>query len=160
MNKFLLSALLASTVMFSGAVKAAEKETAVPAADKQIEMVKHHEGFDKDFHEKMAKKMAQDLGLTQEQQEQAKKIREEGVKKMKPLMKEMKEIRQKMDKERRANMEEFEKILTPEQKDKFEKLKENSPFGKKGRGGFRKHHKGRPNHKMMKGMHEKPTSEK
>ena len=66
MNKFLLSALLASTVMFSGAVKAAEKETAVPTADKQIEMVKHHEGFDKDFHEKMAKKMAQDLGLTQE----------------------------------------------------------------------------------------------
>lgn len=160
MNKFLLSALLASTVMFSGSVKAAEKETAVPTADKQIEMVKHHECFDKDFHEKMAKKMAQDLGLTQEQQEQAKKIREEGVKKMKPLMKEMKEIRQKMDKERRANMEEFEKILTPEQKDKFEKLKENSPFGKKGRGGFRKHHKGRPNHKMMKGMHEKPTSEK
>ncbi len=160
MNKFLLSALLASTVMFSGNVKAAENEVNLPTDVKQIEVMKHHKGFNKDFHEKMAKKMAEDLSLTEEQQEQAKKIREEGHKKIKPLMKEMKKLRKKIDKERRANMEEFEKILTPEQKDKFEKLKENSPFGKKDKGGFRKHHKGRPDHKMMRGMHEKPTSEK
>ena len=42
----------------------------------------------------------------------------------KPLVNEMKDIREKMDEKRRANMEEFEKILTPEQKEKFEALKE------------------------------------
>lgn len=160
MNKFLLSALLASTVMFSGAVNAADTENPLPQDVEKVEMVKHHRGFNKDFHEKMAKKMAEELSLTDEQQEQAKKIREEGHKKIKPLMDEMREVRQKLDKERKANMEEFEKILTPEQKDKFEKMKEKGPFGKKGKGGFKKHHKGRPEHKMMRGMHEKPDAEK
>lgn len=160
MNKFLLSTLLATTVMFSGAINAAEKEMPLPADIEHVEMIKKHEGFNKDFQEKMAKKMADELKLTAEQQEQAKKVREEGAKKMKPLMKEMKDLREKMDKERRANMEEFEKILTPDQKKKFEEMKEKGPFGKHEKGGFMKHHKGRPNHKMMKGMHEKPVAEK
>lgn len=160
MNKVLLSAILASTVMFSGVVKAAENDMPLPPSQEQAETLKHHKGFDKNFHEKMAKKMAQDLGLTEEQQEQAKKIREDGIKKMKPLMEEMRALRQKMDKERKANMEEFEKILTPEQKDKFEKIKERGPFGKKGKFGFRKHHKGSPHHKMMKDVKEKPADEK
>ena len=154
MNKFLLSTLLASTVMFSGVVKASENDMPPPPfpAHEQVELEKHHKGFDKDFHEKMAKKMAEDLGLTEAQQAQAKQIREEGVKKIKPLMDEMKALREKLDKERRANMEEFEKILTPDQKKKFEDMKAKGPFGKDGKI-FRKNHKGFPKHKMMKGMH-------
>lgn len=69
-------------------------------------------------------KTADDLGLTKEQQEQAEKIRKEGREKLKPLFEEMKDIREKMDKLREDNMLEFEKILTPEQK---EKIKTQSP---------------------------------
>lgn len=75
-------------------------------------------------HEKMAEKLAKDLDLTEEQREQAKKIRKDGKEKIKPLMKEMKKIRKKMDKIREKNMKEFEEILTPDQKKKFEQIKE------------------------------------
>ena len=74
--------------------------------------------------EEMEDKLADKLGLDKKQREQAKKIREDGHKKVKPLMKEMKELREKMDKLRKQNMEEFEKILTPEQKNKFSEMKE------------------------------------
>ncbi|MCQ2741032.1 MAG: hypothetical protein MJ210_02820, partial [Alphaproteobacteria bacterium] len=53
----------------------------------------------------------------------ADKIREDGRKKMEPLMEEKKQLHEKMDAVRKANMEEFEKILTPEQKQKFESIK-------------------------------------
>ena len=56
---------------------------------------------------------------------------------MKPLMEESKALREKMDKLRQENMGEFEKILTDEQKQKFEEMKKE----------FRKefHHK-KPHH--------------
>lgn len=71
----------------------------------------------------MADKFAKDLGLTEEQKAQADKIRKDGREKMEPLMKEMKTLREKMDKLREDNMKDFEKILTPEQKDKLDKIK-------------------------------------
>ena len=52
----------------------------------------------------------------------AEKIRLDGRKKIKPLMKKMLKLRKEIDNERKENMEEFMKILTPEQKDKFEKM--------------------------------------
>ena len=160
MNKFILSALLTSTIMFSGTLKAAENDMTVPPpAHEHVEMGKAFKGFDKDFHEKMAKKMATDLNMTEEQQAQAKKIREDGRIKIKPLMDQMKDLREKIDTERRANMEEFEKILTPEQKKKFDEMKEKGPFGKKDEMDFKKHHK-KPfdaKHKMMRGMHKDPN---
>lgn len=73
--------------------------------------------------EQMENKLAQELGLTAEQQVQAKKIHQEGRKRVKPLMDEMKDIRKKMDELRQENMKEFEAILTPDQKAKFEKIK-------------------------------------
>ncbi len=73
--------------------------------------------------EQMENKLAQELGLTAEQQVQAKKIHQEGRKMVKPLMDEMKDIRKKMDELRQENMKEFEAILTPDQKAKFEKIK-------------------------------------
>ena len=76
-----------------------------------------------EMREKMEKKMAEELGLTEEQQAKAKEIREEGRKKVEPLMLQMKELREKMDEMRKENMAEFEAILTPEQKTKLEKIK-------------------------------------
>jgi Spy/CpxP family protein refolding chaperone len=67
--------------------------------------------------------LAQELNLTDEQKKTAEKIREDGWKKMEPLIRERKELDQKMDALRKENMEEFEKILTAEQKTTFEALK-------------------------------------
>lgn len=74
-------------------------------------------------HERMADKLANDLGLTAEQKEQAAKIRQDGREKVKPLMEKVKKIHKEMDELRKENMKEFEKILTPEQQEKFAKIK-------------------------------------
>ena len=74
-------------------------------------------------HEQMAEKLAQDLGLTAEQKAQAEKIRADGREKVKPLMERAKKLHEEMDKLRQENMQEFEKILTPDQQEKFAKIK-------------------------------------
>lgn len=73
---------------------------------------------------KIHEDLAQRLNLTDEQKAKADKIREDGRKQMEPLMQERKALHQKMEKLRKENMEEFEKILTPEQKEAFAKFKE------------------------------------
>lgn len=150
MNKFLLSTFLATTIIFSNVVRAEETDIATVSQEEVLKMENNHPKFDKNFHEKMAKKMAEKLNLTKEQQEQATQIRQAGRKKIEPLMKEMKALRKKIDTERRANMEEFEKILSPEQKKIFDEMKNKAPkFEKKHM--FGKHHrKGRPHPHMEK----------
>lgn len=115
---------MATTILSAGAVMAqapVPEGQDAPAAAK-IEKHRMPKRFDRERHEEMAKKMAKDLNLTAEQQEQADKIRKEGQEKIKPLMNEMKALREKIDAERRANMEEFENILTPEQKAKLKEM--------------------------------------
>ncbi len=67
--------------------------------------------------------LADKLGLTEEQRKFAEENHEKGRKEIKPLMEKMFEIRKQMDEIREANMAEFEKILTKEQRQKFEKIK-------------------------------------
>lgn len=132
MKKILLNSLCAAAVMFGATAAMAQ-----PADDMLPPPPPGHE-FDAprppmDGHEMKGPhgkdmrggpdRLAKDLGLTDEQKEQARKIHEQGREKVKPLMEEMKNIHEKMEKLRKENMAEFEKILTPEQKDKFEKIK-------------------------------------
>jgi len=142
MKHSLLSILLAGTVLSGGALYA----VANAAENQSADMPKiEHEFNREEMHKKMAEKMAKDLDLTEAQKEQAKAIREKGKKEIEPLMDEMKNLREKMDEKRRANMQEFEQILTPEQKAKFEELKKNAPhqgernMKKRHEGGFRHH---------------------
>ena len=79
--------------------------------------------FDKKDMKKFEERMAEKLNLTEEQKAQAEKINDEGREKMKPLMDQMKEIRKQMDEIRQDNMEQFEAILTPEQKTAFDNMK-------------------------------------
>lgn len=130
MKKTFLSILLGATIISAGAFCVNAQTPDMPEKPK----IEHKMDFEK-MHQKMQNKIAEDLGLTAEQQEQAKAIHEKGKADIEPLMKEMKALREKMDAKRRANMEEFEKILTPEQKAKFEELKNKAP------------------HHGMKGMH-------
>jgi Spy/CpxP family protein refolding chaperone len=51
---------------------------------------------------------------------------------MNALKAEMKPLKDRADEIRKANMAEFEKILTPEQKAKFQEMKKNKPEGRKG----------------------------
>ncbi len=85
------------------------------------------------------------LKLTDEQKEQARKIHEEGREQMKEMHKKMQELR-------RSNMEDFEKILTPEQKAEFDKIKADRKHLRK------PHRPGKKGPKMHEKMrhHEKP----
>ena len=131
-KKFLLMFTAMSLTLSSFSALAMENKPLLSMEEKH-----HIENIEKRMPpkpEEMEAKLADKLKLDDAQRVQAKKIREEGRKKVKPLMKEMKEIREKMDKLRQENMEEFEKILTPEQKNKFSELKKEMK---------EKHHKGR-----------------
>ena len=91
--------------------------------------------------EKMAEKLADELGLSEAQREQAKAINKKGMEEVKPLMDQMRDIHKKMDELRKENMNEFESILTPEQKTKFDAFKEKM---------HPKHRAPRPRHKAPK----------
>ncbi|MDR1694433.1 MAG: hypothetical protein LBR70_04495 [Lactobacillaceae bacterium] len=149
--KKILFATVCATTLFLGAAAINAQEMVPPAPHGEMThpapcpCMKDgfgHKGFNKggEFdHEKMkermeqrADKFADELGLSPEQKEQAKKLHEDGRKEIEPLIKEMKNTREKMDALRDKNMKDFENILTPEQKDKLEKMKaEKKPEGKK-----------------------------
>lgn len=118
---------------------AATTEKAVVTTTKDAAKHMKKKGDRPDFERKMQEKLAKKLDLTPEQQELAKKLNENSRKKIEPLMDEMRKTREEMDKIRRDNMAEFEKILTPEQKTKFDNMKKEQHEQ------FEKHHK-----KMMK----------
>lgn len=72
-------------------------------------------------------RLADDLGLSDEQKAQAEKLRTDSREKMKPLFEQMKELRAKMDELRKENMAAFEELLTPEQKNRFDQMKKDHP---------------------------------
>ena len=106
----------------ANAQEAPADELMPPPPPHEMTMDRHFDKI-KEHHEKISQKIAEELGLSDEQKEQADKIRQDGRAKMKPLMEERKVLREKMNDVRKANMEEFEKILTEEQKTKFEAMK-------------------------------------
>ena len=91
--------------------------------------------------EKVAEKLADELGLSEAQRVKAKEINKKGMEDVKPLMDQMRDIRKKMDELRKENMKEFESILTPEQKTKFDAFKEKM---------HPKHRAPRPHHRAPK----------
>ncbi|MBP5399496.1 MAG: hypothetical protein J6Y53_03670 [Alphaproteobacteria bacterium] len=117
-NKFLLSSCLSAMLVFGA--NAFAVEDVVPA---DVPPAPQHQQFEgKKMHEMHQKKLAEDLGLTAEQQAKAEAIRKADFEKMKPLIEEMKALHEKMDNMRKENLEAFKEILTPEQKVKFENI--------------------------------------
>ena len=113
---------------------------------------------------KMRKTLAERLNLTDEQREQADKIREEGRVKMKPLIEEQKELHKQMNEVRKANLEEFEKILTPEQKKAFDEMKKHKrphPGMRPGPKGPKpgKHHRPKPLPELRNDLPAAPESD-
>ena len=96
------------------------------ASQKRLDMPPPaHHFMDKKFshHKKVGNHFAKKLGLSAEQQKLAEENRIQGREKIKPLMDEMFKIRKQIYEIREANMADFEKILTPEQKETFAKMK-------------------------------------
>lgn len=151
MSKKLLS-LMVTAVLLSAGTAGAEKVVSKPVFStktNQYNEMYETRHFDKGRHKQMAEDMAKELGLSAEQVNKAEKIRRKGFEKIKPLMNEMAKLREEMDKERRINMEEFEKILTSEQKSKFNEIKKNASTNF-----LKRKHGVLLEHKMMRGMHE------
>lgn len=117
--KKLYLALLCATALTCGANMAyAQEDNTMPPPPP------HHSEQDiQKHHEKMENKLADDLKLTDEQRNKAKELRKASREKIKPLIDEMKALRKKMDEIRKENMTAFEELLTPEQKETFEKIK-------------------------------------
>lgn len=125
MNKIILSGISLSLLLGATGAFAADVPPPPPPPDRPMleNVVKAPRFSPKHFEEK--------LHLTKEQKERAKEIREEGREKLKPIMEEMKALRKKADEIRKDNMEEFEKILTPEQRKilkSFEKGRHKKPI--------------------------------
>ena len=122
MNKKFLLMFTATALTLSAFSASAADEKKLPPME-HLPKIEHMDKHKFPKPEFMETKLADKLELSEEQRVKAKDIREAGHKKVKPLIEEMKKIREEMDKLRQENMAEFEKILTPEQKKKFEELK-------------------------------------
>ena len=118
MKKSSLMLLCATSLIYNFSIAFAADDVTMPPPPH----MEHHFNPEK-HHEKMAKKLAEDLNLTEEQQAKAKEMRQNAREKIKPLIDERKAIREKMDSIRKENMKAFEELLTPEQKATFEKIK-------------------------------------
>ncbi|NCB50077.1 MAG: hypothetical protein EOM53_05335 [Alphaproteobacteria bacterium] len=70
------------------------------------------------------KRLAKDLDLTTEQLKVMRESREKARIKIKPLFEKMQTIRKEMDEIRKENMIEFERVLTKEQKEKMDEIKQ------------------------------------
>lgn len=145
MNKTYLSLLCAGAVLVgTGYVFADEDMMAPPPPPhEEIGHPAQHNRLERGPKMRGPERLDEELKLTDEQKAQAKKIREEGREKVKPLFEEMKQIREKMDKLREENMKEFENILTPEQKAQLEKIKARHH-------GERNHERKGPHHERKK----------
>ena len=144
MNKKYLMMFTAAAILMAGVTSV----SAQPLPPVDGAPAPHHEKMEmrkaKRMHpdpEKMSEKLADELGLSESQREQAKAINKKGMEEVKPLMDQMRDIRKKMDELRKENMKEFESILTPEQKTKFDAFKEKM---------HPKHRAPRPRHKAPK----------
>lgn len=124
MNKIYLSLLCAGAVLAgAGYVSADDDMMPPPPPHEEMDHPDLHNRLERGPKMRGPERLDEELKLTDEQKAQAKKIREEGREKVKPLFEEMKQIREKMDKLREENMKEFEKILTPEQMAQLETIK-------------------------------------
>ena len=77
MNKQFFCGALAISILLAGSAMA-QKPVVVGEAPQTEQMQKHK--FDKEHHEKMAKRLADKLNLTAEQQKKAEQIRKSGQK--------------------------------------------------------------------------------
>lgn len=136
MKKLCLTLLCATALAYSANIAQAKYDETMPPPPpshmQQTQQDMHN------HHEKMHNKLAEELKLTDKQKAKAKEMRQASRKKIKPLMKEMKNLREKIDKIRKENMKEFEKLLTPEQRETFERIKAERKA--KHEEMFKKHH--------------------
>lgn len=101
--------------------------------------------------------MGKKLNLTEEQKAKAEAIHKKGIEELKPLFAKMKELQEEANKLRIANMEEFENILTDEQKAILKDMKEK---GKRKFKEWKHRHHDKDKRIKDKGKHKLPEQNK
>ncbi len=145
MNKTLMMAFCAAELLMGTSVVMAQTPEMIASPTQRVMENRSHE-FKGRYPNMMQDRLAEELKLTDEQKAELQKVRDENREKIKPLMEQMKELRKQMDDLRKADMESFETILTPEQKKIFEEVKAKRHTSMKQRmEKFRKDMEMRPN---------------
>ncbi len=111
MNKFMMSLLCGCAIICAAQTVSAKED--MPPPPPQMELM-----------HKNKPDLAKRLNLSEEQKEKAEAVRLKGREQMKEMHKKMQELR-------KNNMAEFEKILTPEQKTEFDKIKKEHKMMRK-----------------------------
>jgi len=123
----ILKSLIVCSLLFLAAASLEGTGGEEGIGKERVRMVEHKR---EKFHERCLQRLCQELELSKEQEEKVSQIMKEGWEKIQEEMKKMKErtlaIKEKTDRQ-------IEKLLTPEQLEKFKEVKEELKKGKENR---------------------------
>ena len=126
MNKKLIKCFVLGAALLIGVIiiGTQDKGTTPPQPSSEKATVSQKE-VKSDVQVKRSRASLKDqLDLTEEQRELMKQIKADGRKEIEPLIAEINALRDKMEAVRAKNNEEFEKILTPEQRAKLAEIRD------------------------------------
>ena len=118
--KTILKSLLVCSLLFLAVASLEGRSGKEQIGKEWVSMVEHKK---EKFHEKRLQRLCQELELSKEQEEKVSQIMKKGWEKIRKEMRKMKErvLAIKKDSDRR-----IERLLTPEQLEKFKELKEET----------------------------------
>lgn len=116
----ILKSLLVCSLLFLAVASLEGRSGKEQIGKEWVRMVEHKK---EKFHEKRLQRLCQELELSKEQEEKVSQIMKKGWEKIRKEMKKMKKRTLSIKKE---NDRQIEKLLTPEQLEKFKELKEET----------------------------------
>ena len=118
--KTILKSLIVCSLLFLAVASLGGRSSEEQIGKEWVRMVEHKR---EKFHEKHLQRLCQELELSKEQEEKVSQIMKKGWEKIRKEMRKMKErvLAIKKDSDRR-----IERLLTPEQLEKFKELKEET----------------------------------
>jgi len=118
--KIILKSLIVCSLLFLGFASGEGTSSEEQIGKEWVKMVEHK---GEKFHEKRLQRLCEELELSKEQEEKVSQIMKKGWERIREEMKKMKErvLAIKKDSDRR-----IEKLLTPEQLERFKELKEET----------------------------------
>jgi Spy/CpxP family protein refolding chaperone len=118
--KTILKSLIVCSLLFLGFASLEGRSSEEQIGKEWVRMVEHKR---EKFHEKRLQRLCQELELSKEQEEKVSQIMKKGWEK---IRKEMKKMRKRTLSIKKENDRQIEKLLTPEQLEKFKELKEET----------------------------------
>jgi len=116
----ILKSLLVCSLLFLAVASLEGRSSEEQIGKEWVRMVEHKR---EKFHEKRLQGLCQELELSKEQEEKVSQIMKKGWEK---IRKEMKKMRKRTRSIKKENDRQIERLLTPEQLEKFKELKEET----------------------------------